>query len=433
METNTQKDDMSQSSTSKSESGSPPQEVGNVRVHGRPRMRNTKVSCEDDVLKVIHLRDTPSPINLTPWNNITLTFESIGRTAIHVASLFSQLRKQLDPNKHFLGKIKGGCFKSNDEEFDHIPLDLAIAHAIIEKDPAVQMRIRQIKVWAKKTNCLDIQILEPFRSDGEPQKMLVAKKTDGPSNEMKTFGCKLPQYMRSTIYYSLDYKTNQLPILNYATDVGATVHVQFNVEWKSMSCSRTEFANEIHAKRFEKELLARAKLPSPAELLAQEKARIYEQRLLSKGIQPNQDFSSPDDEKEVAPQTSGELQECASINAIPSKTFKEWKEDPIIKNYIKRKRHAVEDDTAQYGSEKPSTSNQRQYAGRVRSPDAILVPRNSVDEAQSGNVEQDALTKARLEVMDKAIMNLQIITKQLSDSSSKSSKSHQSGGKDEEI
>lgn len=321
------------SSETSTESGSSQQLLGNARVHGRPRMRDTNTTNIQQEVEELRLRDSPSPINLTPWNNITLTFNSSGYSMIQVYQLFCKLTKQLDPHDSFLKHPGPGKFKSDDNDYDEIPLSLSLAHFRLENDPAVQMRVRQIKVWAERTTKMKVEIFEPLDMKEEEQKVMISKDIAGSAKGIFTFGCKLPQHMRETIYYSLDHKGINSPIFRYSTDQHSIVTVHFNVEWKAMTCTRQQFADEIHSVRYRKELLARIKYPT-LEPIIPKSNQLQERRHSHQECEPGSSSTEFLTAKETIPQQLKRLRERKSLDAVPSTALREWRNDPILQKKV---------------------------------------------------------------------------------------------------
>lgn len=362
--------------------------LANARVHGTPRMRGTNIENNDNgTFEELRLRDSPSPINLTPWNNITLVFKGTGYSTITAADLFSKLRKQIDPHGHYLGEIDTSGFKIEEDNFDLIPLDLELACHSININPAVQLRIRQIKIWAEKTAYLSIQIFEPLERNKSSAQVAFSKRIVEPAGGKKTFGCKLPLWLRENVYHSLDYANAQSPIFKYSTEQWSSTDVQFNIEWKSMSLTKLEFVERIHNKRFERELKAREKL-SPLKM---------------RNPPPIKDK----DEEET--------QSAHSLQEIPSRVVREWQEDPVFLKYVEAKPQAEQEHQKKTKCEThvPTvpTSSQQTKSGITGEE----VPSKSVCERQTCTPLPEKLRITQFKLIDHTIEALDLLTERMND------------------
>lgn len=360
-----------------------PQQLDNARVHGRPRMRSTNEATKKGIFEELRLRDSPSPTNNTPWNNITLVFKGTGYSTIDAFSVFNQLRRQIDPHKQFLGTPKPEEISFDDSDYDEIPMELALAHHMIQTEPAVQIRIRQIKIWAMKTKTLSVNIFKPREEDGGTQSVVLVRNISEPIDGTKTSGCKLPQHMRDNIYYSLDYANQHSKIMQYSTENRSVVSVQFNAEWKAMTCTRSEFVEEIHKERFKKALQLRTKL-SPLTLRPKK-----------------------EDDQAVSSEHS--------LSQIPSKVIQEWSNDPIFINYKKEKVEAIGE--AQIKEEKVVTFADALNSDPIDEEHTACapVPVNS-RVAEEDPLQTEEFRNTQIRLINHTIATLDILTEQLNDS-----------------
>lgn len=360
-----------------------PQQLDNARVHGRPRMRSTNEITKKGIFEELRLRDSPSPTNNTPWNNITLTFKGTGYSTIDAFSVFNQLRRQIDPHQQFLGIPKPEEISFDDSDYDEIPMELALAHHVIQTEPAVQIRIRQIKIWAKKTKILSVNIFKPREEDGGTQSVVLVRNISEPIDGTKTFGCKLPQHMRDNIYYSLDYANQHSQIMRYSTEERSIVNIQFNAEWKAMTCTRSEFVEEIHKERFKKALSLRTKL-SPLTLRPQ---REDDQTVLSRH----------------------------SLSQIPSKVIQEWNNDPIFINYKNENTDAIEE--AQPKEEKVVTFANFPDSKTIDDEHTVCAPVPTSSKTVEENPFQvEEFRDTQIKLINHTIATLDLLTEQLNDS-----------------
>lgn len=274
------------------------EELDNARVPGIPRMRGTNKEI-DDTFKKLDLKRHPSPVVTTPWNNITLAFECTGDGSIPHYQMFEQLHKQIDPFGHLMGNIIQYTF-SDDEEYDEVPLELAIAEATLANGNATQLRIRNVKIWVENSPLLSFQIYEPKQKCDEHQKLALVHEIKDNTLKTKTFGCKLPYHLRQTVHYSLDHANSRANLVSYQTCSTSKIIIHFNAEWKSMDISRDDFKVKIHDVRFDTEKNQRRKMFP---------------RLPSVTVHKHQHTSR---------------NRKRSLSDTPSKVMQDWKNDPLL-------------------------------------------------------------------------------------------------------
>lgn len=295
-----------------------PESVVNARVLGRPGMRGTATDTNSEDFTVLKLNRSPSPVQITPWNNITLIFRSTSVHCLTFGELVRMLQKQIDPNDHALGIVRPYTLPFDDVEHFEMSLDLEIAEELIRHERAFQIRIRQIKVWAENTHALSVSIFEPREKYNIPQSVIKSYKEVESEKQTRTFGCKLPKYMRDTVLYSLDYANHPSTIVESSAASGSTITTHLSIEWKIMTMTREEYFYKVHFPRFRKEIFERTEkdpvphnTPCGSERGVNEKEERPSSSKLSQQDIENNCLKSP-------------------LMEVPSKVMREWASDPLV-------------------------------------------------------------------------------------------------------